>query len=256
MPPMMPPRDRRQLRTRKKERTRNTIIAEATKLFAEKPYDDVLLEDIAEAAFISRQTLYNYFKNKEDLHFAVGNQVYSEENKEITKIIDSDLSGKEQLLQLSERTFRTSIEKPILLKIVRDFWTNFNNSNSSSAEVYDQIVATIGEEKMNTLIEKPGYLEEFDFEEYFEEPNFIEEYIQFIKHNNLWLKAIKKGKMDGSIRNKLSDMQIMQFLVIVTSGTVHEIMRRQSALDRINMQRETFYINLIKLLSRFLDEDF
>jgi len=254
IPDMAPKKDIRQLRTRKKERTRNTIIDEATKLFAERPYDEVSLEDIAEAAFVSRQTLYNYFNNKEDVHYAVGNKVYREENEEIEKILDTDLTGKEQVLLLCERIFTNSVEKPIVLKVVRDLWDNLNTSNFSSAETYDHVAETIGREKMSELIEKPGLLDEFDFEEYFDDPNLIEEYLQFIRHNNLWVKAIQKGKQDGTIKNKLPDMQIMQFMSFVAWGTIHEIMRRRNALDRINMKLETFSVNMIKLLSRFLDE--
>jgi len=256
IPDMAPKKDKRQLRTRKKERTRNTIIEEATKLFAEKPYDDVSLEEIAEAAFISRQTLYNYFNNKEDIHNAVGNKVYREENEEMEKILDTDLPGKEQVLLICERIFENSVEKPILLKVVRELWNNLNSRNFSSEETYNYIVDTIGREKMDELVEKPGLLEEFNFEKHFDDPNFIEEYLQFIKHNNMWMRAIQKGKKDGSIKNQLPDMQIMQFMNFVAMGTIHEIMRRRSALDRINMELETFSTNIIKLLSRFLDDDY
>ena len=89
---MPPTKDKCKLRTRKKEHTRNTIIDEAIKLFNEKPYDDVLLEDIADAAFISRQTLYNYFNNKEDIHYAVGHKIYGEENEAVEKILETDLT--------------------------------------------------------------------------------------------------------------------------------------------------------------------
>ena len=252
---MAPNKDKRQLRTRKKEHTRNTIIDEATKLFDEKPYDEVSLEKIAEAAFVSRQTLYNYFNNKEDVHYAVGNKVYREENEEIENILDNDMTGKEQVLLLCERIFTNSVEKPIILKVIRDLWTNLNSRNFSSDETYNQISETIGGEKMNELIEKPGALEKFNFEEYFDDPNFMEEYMQFIRHNNLWMMAIRKGKQDGSIKNQLPDMQIMQFLNFVSMGTIHEIMRRRSAIDRIGMDLEIFSTNIIKLLSRFLDNE-
>ena len=251
---MPPTKDTRKLRTRKKERTRNTIITEATKLFNEKNYDEVLLEDIAEASFISRQTLYNYFKNKEDVHYAVGNQVYKEDNEEMEKIVNADKTGKEQLLDICMKLFESSKEKPILLKVVRELWINFNNKDETSADVHNRIEKTVGTEKMKYLIETRGAIEEFDFEEHFDDPNFIEEYVQFMRHNYLWLKAIQKGKQDGSIKIDLPDMHIMQFINIVSSGTIHEIMRRQSALDRINMTREEFSTNVVKLISHFLDD--
>ena len=69
------------------------------------------------------------------------------------------------------------------------------------------------------------------------------------------MMAIRKGKQDGTIKNQLPDMQIMQFLNFVSMGTIHEIMRRRSAIDRIGMDLEIFSTNIIKLLSRFLDDE-
>jgi len=251
----MAPKDKRQLRTRKKERTRNTIIEEAKKLFDQKPYDSVSLEDIAEAAFVSRQTLYNYFNNKEAVHYAVGNKLYREENEEVEKILDMDLTGKEQALRICERIFTNSVENPIILKVVRDLWINLNNKDFSSAGTYNHISETIGREKMDELINTSGALEEFDFEEYFDDPNLMEEYLQFIRYNNLWGRAIQKGKQDGSIKNQLPDMHIMQFMSFLAMGTVFEIMRRQTPLDRIGMSSEVFSVYVVKLLSRFLDDE-
>jgi AcrR family transcriptional regulator len=251
---MAPNKSKRKLRTRKKEHTRNTIINEATKLFKKKPYDEVLLEDIADASFISRQTLYNYFNNKEDIHYAVGNKIYKEENEEIKKILDTDLTGKEQVLHICERLFKNSEENPIVLMVVKDFWNNLNSRDFSSQETYNHIAETIGKEKMDELIEKPGALDEFEFEEYFDDPNLIQEYMQFIKHNNLWTRAIQKGKQDGTIKNQLPDMQIMQFMSFVTWGTINEIMRRRSPLERVGLDMDMFSTNVIRLLSHFLDE--
>ncbi len=46
---------------------RSLIAQTAMDLFAEKGYDDTTVEDVAAAAGISRRTLFNYFRNKEDL---------------------------------------------------------------------------------------------------------------------------------------------------------------------------------------------
>ncbi|MFJ8754037.1 TetR family transcriptional regulator [Streptomyces sp. NPDC102441] len=55
------------LRDRKKERTRETIAATAIRLFLDKGFDRVSITEIAEAAEISRRTLFAYFATKEDL---------------------------------------------------------------------------------------------------------------------------------------------------------------------------------------------
>ena len=57
------------LRERKKERTRQVIIESAWELFLKKGYDATTVEEIAEAAVISRRTFFRYFPNKEAVVF-------------------------------------------------------------------------------------------------------------------------------------------------------------------------------------------
>jgi len=246
-------KDDRLLRTRKKERTRNTIITEAMKLFSEKSYDQVKLEEIAEAAFLSRKTLYNYFKNKEDVFFAVGNQVYKEENKKLENIINRDLTGKEQVLTLCEKKFKDGEENPIILKILKEFWDRFSLRKVSSEEEYNRISEKLGAVRLAELVETPNLLDEFNLDQYFEETNYIELYIQFLKTGHLWVKTIQKGKQDDSIKVDLPNMQIVHYINILIEGIIREKNRRKSALDRIKMKGETIKTQTINLVFHFLE---
>lgn len=57
------------LRERKKLETRQRISDAATFLFATRGFDRVSVAEIAEAANVSKMTVFNYFPRKEDLFF-------------------------------------------------------------------------------------------------------------------------------------------------------------------------------------------
>jgi len=55
------------LREQTRSVVRSLLARTAVELFAAKGYDDTTLDDVAAAAGVSRRTLFNYFRNKEDL---------------------------------------------------------------------------------------------------------------------------------------------------------------------------------------------
>jgi AcrR family transcriptional regulator len=55
------------LRERKKEQTRRLIAETARQLFSERGFEHVTIAEIAEAAEVAVQTVFNYFPTKEDL---------------------------------------------------------------------------------------------------------------------------------------------------------------------------------------------
>jgi AcrR family transcriptional regulator len=55
------------LRERKKEQTRRLIAESARRLFSERGFENVTIAEVAEAADVAVQTVFNYFPTKEDL---------------------------------------------------------------------------------------------------------------------------------------------------------------------------------------------
>jgi AcrR family transcriptional regulator len=55
------------LRERKKQQTRQLIAETARRLFGDRGFEDVTIAEIARAADVSEQTVFNYFPTKEDL---------------------------------------------------------------------------------------------------------------------------------------------------------------------------------------------
>ena len=58
------------LRERKKQRTRQLIVDAARELFSEHGFERVTVAQVARAAEVSEQTVYNYFPTKEDLLYS------------------------------------------------------------------------------------------------------------------------------------------------------------------------------------------
>jgi len=56
-------------RTRKRLATRQRISDIASSLFIERGFDEVTVQEIAEAADVSRMTVFNHFSRKEDMFF-------------------------------------------------------------------------------------------------------------------------------------------------------------------------------------------
>ncbi|MBB4935201.1 AcrR family transcriptional regulator [Lipingzhangella halophila] len=60
------------LRERKKEATRKLLAFTALEMFEERGFDNVSVAEIAEAAEVSKKTVFNYFTVKEDLVLGFG----------------------------------------------------------------------------------------------------------------------------------------------------------------------------------------
>lgn len=66
--------DETSLRERKKRETRARISNVATGLFQARGFDNVTVAEVAEAANVSKMTVFNYFPRKEELYFDRGEE--------------------------------------------------------------------------------------------------------------------------------------------------------------------------------------
>ncbi|MEU1344234.1 TetR family transcriptional regulator [Streptomyces sp. NPDC005827] len=86
------------LRESKKERTRETVSATAIRLFLDRGFDRVSITEIAEAAEISRRTLFAYFPTKEDLVL----HRFADHEREAARIVRARAAGQQPLDALRE----------------------------------------------------------------------------------------------------------------------------------------------------------
>ena len=53
------------------QQRREHLLDTAAAMFAEQPYDDVMIQDIAARAGVSRALMYHYFSTKRDVYAAL-----------------------------------------------------------------------------------------------------------------------------------------------------------------------------------------
>jgi AcrR family transcriptional regulator len=93
-------------RTASKE---NSILEAASRVFAQRPYHEVLIDEIASTAGIGKGTIYRYFETKDDLYFAT-----------VLHAIDSLAAALEESL-LQEPSASRRLER-VAREIVSFFW--------------------------------------------------------------------------------------------------------------------------------------
>ena len=62
------------------EKTKTDILKTAVRMFSEKGWDDVNVEDVVKEVGVTRGAFYHYFKSREDLIYAVIVQMFYENN--------------------------------------------------------------------------------------------------------------------------------------------------------------------------------
>ena len=85
---------------RRKQARPQEILESATRVFAQKGYTDSRIEDVADAAGISKGTVYVYYKNKDELFRAVLMHYIDSEFETLRNIAPKFEGSAEELLRL------------------------------------------------------------------------------------------------------------------------------------------------------------
>jgi AcrR family transcriptional regulator len=82
------------------------IIDAAVQLFAERPYHEVRMEDIAARAKVAKGTLYLHYKDKEDLFVGIMNDGLQGLVERIEESLSEEMPPEEKLLVMNRESFR------------------------------------------------------------------------------------------------------------------------------------------------------
>jgi AcrR family transcriptional regulator len=125
------------LSTQYKIEIKEKIVNAALVTFSKYGYDKTRMDDIAEAAKVSKGKLYLYFKNKEELFYAI-----SERNvKELKEQLSTLFTKKENLISDTEnfyKNFRSSKTGPDLEKVFFEIIAESSRNHKLRRMLYEQ----------------------------------------------------------------------------------------------------------------------
>lgn len=100
------------------QETRKKILEAARKLFAEKGYDGVSMEDIAQASGVRKSLIYYYFESKEVLFEEVWIGVIEELEKELFPEVENEKSIAGTIKKLIKKYVEFTLNKSELSRLI------------------------------------------------------------------------------------------------------------------------------------------
>ncbi len=105
-----------------KEEKRNDIARASIALFCEKGIQQTSMEAIAKSAGVAKGTIYLYFKNKEEIIFAIWDMITQIHQKSYMKNITDEMSAREKiLLYFNFEECETHEDKEQILILLQNF---------------------------------------------------------------------------------------------------------------------------------------
>ena len=207
---------------REKEQRRYDIINAARKLFADKDFDEVSMDKIAEDMGLGKSTLYNYFKNKEALYFAIelrGVQIWVEMVKEELK---KGNTGLEKLILYINATKEFSKKYPNCLRML---YSPVSNKN------------------------------QFDMDKLDSSKEFQEVRRLFKELLYIGIDSIKMGIDDGEIRSDIDPVETIILHSVIINGTVNMGSWSNEILESKGIDKQKFTDDTGDLFLHMLTEN-
>lgn len=194
---------------RERERRRMDIIQAAEELFFERGINNTTMEEVAEAAELSKGTLYLYFRNKEDLHYAICLRGMDIMSGELQKAYSDDLTG-------AENAFATAKAYLEFVERCPDYFNAIMSFESSGLENVDP-------ENREYILRPDAPL-------------------------SVFVKVIEKGGRDGTVRQDIPARELAVLLWSQVNGVLQFLMYKSSFLELIGCTKEDFLTHQLLIL--------
>lgn len=131
-----------------KEEKKLKIIKAAINVFAQKGFASTRIEDIAVKADIGKGTIYEYFKNKDDLFFAIYETMCGEFNEAILSSMKKQKTATGALREFTITVLKAFDDWREFSFVVLDFWSEHRKGKSVHVrfnEIYNESRKAISE---------------------------------------------------------------------------------------------------------------
>jgi AcrR family transcriptional regulator len=99
---------------------RQQIVAIAAKLFANRPFHEVRLDDVAAAANVGKGTLYVYFASKDDLYLSIIYEGFADVVGRLkAQLADEKLSAPQRLEAIVRQLVESAFQHPQVYELMR-----------------------------------------------------------------------------------------------------------------------------------------
>ena len=221
-------------------RKKGFILDAAKKLFSEKNFESITMEDIAESAALSRATLYNYFNTKEEIYFNIGLTRIEQWIEGYQSVNLSEYNGKELVLLLTENLVEGILEFSHYSKLLRRFFDRSHELEIPIEEIfYDSIL------KIKNIKEKKEFEEQFLI--------FFDLLESYIKYRQIWQDAINKGMKDNSIVSTSNSYHLNFIIIMLVLGFLDQVDFRRALMEIVDIGDDDIKSFLLTLVKKVLE---
>lgn len=184
-------------RSEEKERRRNEILDAAEALYSKQGWDSVTMDQVARGARLSRALLYVYFKDKQELLFAVGERAMTVLRDRFRAASASYAKGIDKIEAIGRAYMGYAFEFPHYF----DFCSRYHAHSSGDSDTTDEGCRLAGDQAIGAVVE-----------------------------------AIQAGLTDGTVRKDVGDpMMLAVSLWAFSHGLIQLAMAKANDLARMNI---------------------
>ena len=234
----MPNKSRKE---REKEQRRKDIIDAAEKLFFEKGYDNVSMNDISKVVELSKATLYLYFENKEELFFAIvlrGTRILNAMVREAVNAVDTGI----------ERVagFRKAYHE--FTKNYPDYIHIYNYFQSGRFDM-ENIVNREYAEELSNDVKLYSILHNADFQLLPPVSEYAKEIMGLRKERfNITCDSLKIGIKDGTIRQDIDPVEVAILLSSISKSMSEIPPDHIRILESRGINNEKYFVDVEDLI--------